>query len=78
MKNYKNLYRKNQLYKEYYAPMPKNHQCPYCGRKFNFNTRYKKEICYRCGRYNFKNKKSEFMYRLNEQIKKWSDSYGKI
>lgn len=67
MPRYKKFYQ-NQNYLELYESDHKNYQCKYCGCKFNFNTHYTKEICNRCGKYNFKTKRDEFAYRLKERI----------
>lgn len=72
----RNQYYTELLYLSSYRS--KNHQCPYCGHKFNFDTRYKKQICWKCGKYNFKNQKEEFFYKLTTQLKKKGDDYVKI
>lgn len=39
-----------------------------CGHSVVVSNRIKKVVCNHCGRYVFRNKKDEFMYRLKEVI----------
>ncbi len=57
---------RSQTYKELYGPSKKNFICKYCDHKFNFDTKYKKQLCWKCNRYNFRTAKDEFHYRMRE------------
>lgn len=41
-------------------------KCKYCGHTLTFPPTVKKKLCSHCHRYNFINKKEEFMYRFKE------------
>lgn len=44
--------------------------CPHCGRRVHFYAFEKKgkQLCEWCGKYVFKDKKSEYDYRMNELL----------
>lgn len=44
--------------------------CENCGHSILFENKKNKILCNHCGRYVFKNKKTEFEYRLKEQLLK--------
>ena len=52
--------------------------CPHCGRKMHFYAFEKKgkQLCDWCGRYIFKDKETEFKYRLKEKINQRRNNDG--
>ena len=46
--------------------------CPHCGNRVHFYAfeRQDRQLCDWCGRYVFKDKKSEYDYRMKELLKK--------
>ena len=46
-----------------------SYKCP-CGKTVMMTSKMDKVVCSACGKYVFKNKKDEFLYRAKEKMKK--------
>jgi len=62
-KNYQTI---NEIEKRHHIATENATKCENCGHKIFITNKYKKVICNWCGNLVFKDKKTEFMYRMKE------------